>query len=70
VLSTERLVFYVEGNSAPAPKMIKVTSSSGSAMAFNADVYGGSWISINPSAGTTPGQLTVSAYPTGLTAGT
>jgi Immunoglobulin domain/Immunoglobulin I-set domain len=70
VLSTERLVFYVEGNSAPTPKMIKVTSSSGSAMAFNADVYGGSWISINPSAGTTPGQLTVSAYPTGLTAGT
>jgi hypothetical protein len=69
-LSTDRLVFYAEGNSAPAAKTIKVTSSSPSPMAFNADVYGGSWISINPSAGTTPGQITVSAYPTGLTAGT
>src|SRR6266576_836057 len=70
VLSTNRLVFYAEGSAAPAPKSIKVTSSSGSAMTFNADVYGGSWVSINPSAGTTPGQITVSAYPTGLTAGT
>jgi hypothetical protein len=70
VLSTDRLVFYAEGNSAPAPKTIKITNSSGSTMAFNADVYGGSWISINPSAGTTPGQITVSAYPAGLTAGT
>ena len=70
VLSTNRLVFYAEGSAAPAPKSIKVTSSSGSAMAFNADVYGGSWVSINPSAATTPGQITVSAYPTGLTAGT
>ncbi|HWZ80472.1 MAG TPA: immunoglobulin domain-containing protein [Candidatus Sulfotelmatobacter sp.] len=70
VLSTNRLVFYAEGSAAPAPKSIKVTSGSGSAMAFNADVYGGSWVSINPSAATTPGQITVSAYPTGLTAGT
>ncbi len=70
VLSTNRLVFYAEGSAAPAPKSIKVTSSSGSAMTFNADVYGGSWVSINPSAATTPGQITVSAYPTGLTAGT
>ena len=70
VLSTERLVFYSEGHSAPAPKSIKVTNSSGSAMSFNADVYGGSWVSVNPSAGATPGQITVSAYPTGLTAGT
>jgi hypothetical protein len=70
VLSTNRLVFYAEGSSAPAPKTVNVTNSSGSAMNFNADVYGGSWVSINPSAGTTPGRITVSAYPTGLTAGT
>jgi hypothetical protein len=70
VLSTNRLVFYAEGTAAPAPKTIKVTSSSGSAMNFTADIYGGSWVSINPSASTTPGQITVSAFPTGLTAGT
>ena len=70
VLSTNRLVFYAEGTAAPAPKTIRVRSSSGSAINFNADVYGGSWVTINPSAGTTPGQITVSAYPTGLTAGT
>jgi hypothetical protein len=70
VLSTDRLMFYAEGSSAPSPKRIKVTSSTGSTMNFTADVYGGSWISISPLAGQTPGQITVSAYPNGLTAGT
>ena len=70
VLSTDRLVFYSDGSSAPSPKGIKVTSNPGSTMSFTADVYGGSWISISPSAGQTPGQITVSAYPNGLTAGT
>jgi hypothetical protein len=70
VLSTTRLVFYAEGSIAPAPKSIKVMSSTGSAMGFTAEMYGGSWMSLTPSAGTTPGQISVSAYPTGLTAGT
>ena len=70
VLSTDRLVFYSDGSSAPSPKVVRVTSSSGSTMNFTADVYGGSWISANPSAGATPGQITISAYPNGLTAGT
>ena len=69
VLSTNRLIFYANGSTAPAPKSIQVTSTGG-ATNFTADVYGGSWISVNPSAGTTPGQITVSAYATGLTAGT
>jgi hypothetical protein len=70
VLSTDRLVFYSDGSSAPAPKSVKVTSSTSSTMNYTVDVYGGSWISVNPSAGATPGQITVSAYPSGLTAGT
>ncbi len=70
VLSTDRLTFYTDGSSAPSPKTIKVTSSNGGALSFTADVYGGSWISVTPSAGTTPGTLSVSAYASGLTAGT
>ena len=70
VLSTDRLVFYSDGSSAPSPKVVKVTSSARTTMNFTVDVYGGSWISVNPTAGATPGQLTVSAYPNGLTAGT
>jgi hypothetical protein len=70
VLSTNRLIFYAERSTAPAPKTINVSSSTGGAMNFTADVYGGSWISISPAAGTTPGQITVSAYATGLTGGT
>ena len=69
-VSTGRLVFYADGSSAPTPKRIGVGSSTGSAISFTVDVYGGSWLSVNPSAGTTPGHLMVSAFPTGLTAGT
>jgi hypothetical protein len=70
VLSTNRLIFYAERSTAPAPKSVRVSSSRGGAINFTTDVYGGSWISVTPSAGTTPGQITVSAYATGLTAGT
>jgi hypothetical protein len=70
VLSTNRLVFFAERSTVPAPKAIKVTSSTGSAMNFTAEVHGGSWMSLSPSAGVTPGQITVSPYATGLTAGT
>jgi len=70
VLSTDRLIFYSDGSATPSAKRVRVTTSNGSAMSFTADVYGGAWISINPSAGTTPGMLTVSVYPAGLTAGT
>jgi Ig-like domain-containing protein len=70
VLSTNRLVFFAERSTAPAPKTIKVTSSTGSALNFTAEVHGGSWMSLSPSAGVTPGQITVSPYATGLTAGT
>src|SRR5262249_38104958 len=70
VLSTDRLVFYSDSSSAPSPKVVKVTNSAGSTMNFTADVYDGSWISLTPSANATPDQITVSAYPNGLTAGT
>jgi len=70
VLSTERMTFYADGSSATTPKQMGVLSNNGSAISFTAEVHGGSWVSVNPSAGTTPGKITVSAYPNGLTAGT
>jgi hypothetical protein len=70
MISTDRLVFYTDGSSTPTTKKIGVTSSTGSAMSFTVDTFGGSWIGVTPSAATTPGSVTVSAYPTGLTTGT
>jgi hypothetical protein len=70
LVSPSRLVFYAEGSTTPAPKTIVVSSNTGSALNFTAEVYGGSWLSVNPSAGTTRAKLTASAYATGLTAGT
>jgi hypothetical protein len=70
VLSTDRLVFYADRSSTPSPKRISVTSSSGGALNFTVDMYGGSWMTVSPTAGATPGTITVAAYPAGLTAGT
>ena len=70
VLSTDRLVFYADRSSTPSPKRISVTSGSGGALNFTVDMYGGSWMAVSPTAGATPGTITVSAYPAGLTAGT
>ena len=67
-LSTNRLIFYADGSSVPAPQTIQLNGAAG--MSFTADVYGGSWITITPLTGAVPGQITVSAYATGLTAGT
>jgi len=70
VLSADRLVFYADRSLTPSPKRISVTSSSGGALNFTVDMYGGSWMTVSPTAGATPGTITVSAYPAGLTAGT
>jgi len=70
VLSADRLVFYADRSSTPSPKRISVTSSSGGALNFTVDMYGGSWMTVSPTAGATPGTITVSAYPAELTAGT
>ena len=53
----------------PLSKRLLVTSS-GSPLRFTAEALGGSWLSVSPSAGTTPGRLTVTVSPTGLARGT
>ena len=68
-VSTSRLVFFADGSQTPSAKTISVNST-GSPITFTAAVYGGSWVSLNSSGGTTPGAVSVSAYATGLPAGT
>jgi hypothetical protein len=53
----------------PAPQNISVSGSS-AGMSFTAEAFGSSWVSVTPSAGTTTGKVSVSAYATGLPAGT
>jgi hypothetical protein len=60
---------YESGHSDPAPKTVRVLSSGG-ALSFTAAVHGGTWVSVTPSGGTTPGSLSVSVDPTGLASGT
>ena len=67
-VSPSRLVFYAAGTDMPAPQNLTVTGSS-TGMSFTAEAFGSSWVSLTPSAGTTPGKVSVSAYATGLPAG-
>jgi len=44
--------------------------STGSPLSFTAAAHGGTWLSVTPSGGTTPGSLSISVDPTGLASGT
>jgi hypothetical protein len=67
-VSPSRLVFYAAGTDMPAPQNLSVSGSS-TGMSFTAEAFGGSWVSVTPSAGTTTSKVSVSAYATGLPAG-
>ncbi len=60
---------YQPGQSDPAPKNIRVLSN-GAPMSFTASALGGTWVSVTPSGGTTPGSLGISVNATGLAPGT
>jgi uncharacterized protein (TIGR03437 family) len=61
---------YVTGAKAPDPKSLTVTSTGGPiSFTAQASVVGPPWLSVQPAAGTTPQNLTVTANPAGLSAG-
>jgi Viral BACON domain len=60
---------YESGHADPAPRNIRVLSY-GAPLSFTASALGGSWISVTPSGGTTPGSLSISVNPGGLASGT
>ena len=59
---------YGEESSGQSKRL--VVSSSGAPLSFTAAAFGGSWLSVSPSGGTTPASVTVSVYPEGLARGT
>ncbi len=64
---------YQAGSGTFPPSQAVALSSSGAAISFTdsvATVTGGSWLSASPSAGSTPGSVTVSVTPGSLTPGT
>jgi uncharacterized protein (TIGR03437 family) len=64
---------YQLGSATPAAQLITVSATSGIGVALTASAStssGGNWLSVSPASATTPGTLTVSVNPTGLTAGT
>jgi Viral BACON domain len=60
---------YDSGQGSPAPRNIRVFST-GTPLSFTAAANGGTWLSVTPSGGTTPGALSISVDPTGLASGT
>ncbi len=60
---------YEAGHSTPAPRTVRVYSY-GAPLGFTAAAHGGTWLSVTPSGGTTPGSLSISVDPTGLASGT
>jgi large repetitive protein len=60
---------YETGHADPSPRTVRVVSS-GAPLGFTAAAHGGTWVSVTPSGGTTPGSLSISVDPTGLAPGT
>ena len=60
---------YSSGQGSPTPKSIRVLSR-GAPLSFTAAAFGGTWVSVTPSGGSTPGTLSISVDPTGLASGT
>ena len=60
---------YQSGQSDPSPRTVRVYSSGGP-LSFTASAHGGTCLSVTPSGGTTPGNLSISVNPTGLASGT
>ena len=69
VVTPSQLTFSAPtGGPAPAAQTLSITSA-GTALGFTA-AAGSYWLSVTPTTGTTPAVLTVTANPSGLTAGT
>ncbi|MGC2198086.1 MAG: choice-of-anchor D domain-containing protein, partial [Terriglobales bacterium] len=60
---------YESGHSDPGPRTVRVYST-GAHLTFTVAALGGTWVSVTPSGGTTPGTLSISVDPTGLASGT
>jgi hypothetical protein len=72
-LSSTALNFTAPVGGAAAPQNVQVTSSDSSAVVFTAaaaTTSGGNWLSVSPSAGSTPSAEAISVALTGLAAGT
>jgi uncharacterized protein (TIGR03437 family) len=62
--------YSVGGSVVPAQTISVGSSNPTSGVSFSASTSGGSWLSASPGSGTTPGSVSVSVNPSGLTAGT
>ncbi len=58
---------YQVGGNVPTARTVSVTATS--PINFSAAALGGSWLSVTPASGSTPGSLSISVNPVGLTPG-
>ncbi|HTC62468.1 MAG TPA: hypothetical protein VK709_06470 [Candidatus Saccharimonadales bacterium] len=59
-----------QGGSTPSPQSLNVRDSANKHDSFTASYSGGSWVRLNPTSGSTPGNISVSVVPGGMPAGT
>ena len=59
-----------QGGSTPSPQSLNVRDSANKHDSFTASYAGGSWVRLNPTSGSTPGNISVSVVPGGMPAGT
>jgi hypothetical protein len=64
---------YQTGGLTPPSQSLMITSTTSTSLSYSAAATtqsGGSWLTVGPASGTTPGSVTVLASPSGLAAGT
>jgi hypothetical protein len=69
VWPSRAVYFEYEGGRTPTSSRSAKVYSTGSPLTYTAAANGGSWLSVTPSGGTTPGTLTVSVDATGMASG-
>jgi len=61
---------YTSGGAAPSPQNLNIGTTGSTSLNFSASYSGGTWVTLKPTRGTTPGTISVSAVPGTMTAGT
>jgi hypothetical protein len=61
---------YTSGGAAPSPQNLNIGATGSTSLNFTASYSGGTWVTLKPTTGTTPGTVAVSATPGSMSSGT
>ena len=61
---------YTRGGAAPSPQNLNIGATGSTSLSFTASYSGGTWVTLKPATGNTPGMIAVSANPGTMSSGT